>query len=101
MDKVHGNGVARFRFLTPFPHRPPRRLRNSALKTCHFLPEVRTLAFFIRLILTCSNILGGRFHRLPSVDGSARLNLQGRSFHSRVLYPSYMEENEIEWAERE
>ena len=68
MTQIHGNGIAPFRFLTPFPHRPPRRLRNSALKTCHFKPEVRTLPFFIRLILTCSNILGGRFHRLPSVD---------------------------------
>ena len=68
MTKIHGNGVAPFRFLTPFPHRPPRRLRNSAFKACHFETDIRTLPFFIRLILTCSNILGGRFIRLPSVD---------------------------------
>jgi len=30
--KIHENGVAPFRFLTPFPHRLPRRLLNSALK---------------------------------------------------------------------
>jgi hypothetical protein len=46
-------------------------------------------------VLSFSNILGGRFHRLPSVDGSVRLNLQGRFFHSRVFYPHYMEENHI------
>jgi len=73
MTKIHGNGIAPFRFLTPFPRLPPRRLRNSALKSCHFEPDVRTQSFFIRLILTCSNILGGRFHRLPSVEGSRRL----------------------------
>jgi hypothetical protein len=105
--------------------------------------DVRTLQFFIRLISTCSNILGGRFHRLPSVDNivvekrcwgdprgcvplvagrksekgrqrvreskraleggrrsafpskevRVRLNLQGRSFHSRVFYPHNLEEN--------
>jgi hypothetical protein len=43
--------------------------------------------------LSFSNILGGRFHRLSSVDGSARLNLQGRFFHSRAFYPRYLEEN--------
>jgi hypothetical protein len=32
MAKIHGNGIAPFRFLTPFPPRPSRRLRNSALK---------------------------------------------------------------------
>jgi hypothetical protein len=37
-------------------------------------------------VLSFSNILGGRFHRLPSMDGSRRLNLQGRSFHSRVFH---------------
>jgi len=73
MIKMHGNGIAPFRFLTPFPHRPPRRLRNSALKACHFEPDVWTQSFFITLILTCSNILGGRFHRLPSLAGSRRL----------------------------
>jgi len=70
MTKIHGNGVAPFRFLTPFPRRPPRRLRNSALKEGSFQPDVRTQPFFIRSIIACSNILGGRFHRLPSVDGS-------------------------------
>jgi len=70
MSKIHGNGSALFRFLTPFPYRLPRRLRNSALKTCHFQPDIRTPSLFIRLILTCSNIPGGRFHRLPSVGGS-------------------------------
>ena len=68
MNKIHGKDFAPFRFLTPFPHRPPRRLRNSALKPCRFQPDVRTPSFFIRLILSCSNILGGRLHRLPSVD---------------------------------
>jgi hypothetical protein len=29
------------------------------------------------------------------VDGSGRLNLQGRSFHSRVFYPHNLEENRI------
>jgi len=93
MTEIQGNGNAPFRFLTPFPHRSPRRLRNSALKTCHFEPDDRNQSFFIRLILTCSNILGGRFHRLPSVNGSVRLNLQGRFFHSRVFFPLYPEEN--------
>ena len=46
MSKIHGNGIAPFRFLTPFPHRPSRRLRNSALKTCHFEPDVRVHSFF-------------------------------------------------------
>jgi len=73
MIKIHGNGVAPFRFLTPFPPRPPRRLRNSALTRCHLQPDIRTFPFFIRLIFTCSNILSGRYHRLPSVDGSRRL----------------------------
>jgi hypothetical protein len=45
-------------------------------------------------VLSFSNILGGRFHRLPSVDSSRRLNLQGRFFHSRVFYPHYLEENQ-------
>ncbi len=29
--------------------------------------ERKCSSFFIRLIITCSNILGGRFHRLPSL----------------------------------
>ena len=93
MTRIHGKDIAPFRFLTPFPHRPPRRLRNSELKACHFQPDERTQSFFIRLILSCSNILGGRFHRLPSWDDSRRLNLQGRFFHSRVFYPHYLKEN--------
>ena len=92
MTKIHGNGFAPFRFLTPFPHRPSRRLRNSALKECHFQPDVRTQSFFIRLILTCSNILGGRFHRLPSIDDLGRLNLQGRLVHFRVFYTQNFKE---------
>jgi hypothetical protein len=68
MIKIHGNGIAPFRFLTPFHHRPPRRLRNSALKKCQLQPAVCTQPFFTKLILSCSNILGGRFHRLPLVD---------------------------------
>jgi hypothetical protein len=36
---------------------------------------------------TVLSFLGGRFHRLPSIDDSGRLNLQGRSFHSRVFHP--------------
>jgi hypothetical protein len=39
-------------------------------------------------VLSFSNILGGRFHRLPSEKGSRRLNLQGRFFHFRVFYPN-------------
>jgi hypothetical protein len=37
-------------------------------------------------VLSFSNILGGRFHRFPLMDGLRRLNLQGRSFHSRVFH---------------
>jgi hypothetical protein len=29
MTKIHRNGVAPFRFLTPFPHRPPRRISEG------------------------------------------------------------------------
>ena len=52
-----------------------------------------------------SNMLGGRFHRLPSVKGSGRLNLQGHFFHSRVFCPHYLEENNLrkcleQWVER-
>ena len=93
VGKIHGNGFALFRFLTPFPHRPSRHLRNSAHKTCHLIPDVRVKSFFNNSILPCSNILGGWFHRLPSRDGSGRLNLQGRSFHSRVFHLHNMEEN--------
>ena len=94
-DKIQRNGFAPFRFLTPFPLRSSRRLRNSARQPFHFEPDVRVISISTRLILSCSNILGGRFHRLPSVEGSRRLNLQGRFFHSRVFYPHYLEENPV------
>jgi len=87
VSEIHRNGFAPFRFFTPFPHRPSRHLRNSACKICHLSPDVRANSFFNKSILSCSNILGGRFHRLPSIDDSGRLNLQGRSFHSRVFHP--------------
>jgi len=53
-QKIFGDGLAPFRFLTPFPHRSSRRLRNS----------VR------------SDILAARHSRVPSQNDSGRLNLQ-------------------------
>ncbi len=123
MTKIHGNGIALFRFLTPFPHLPPklisegqwgenRLLRLLDSKTPIFFPsdekDARFQAplsspaernrarsafkrFFLpkslrkrevlifwgksgvfseSTVLSFSYILGGRFHRLPSVDGS-------------------------------
>jgi outer membrane lipopolysaccharide assembly protein LptE/RlpB len=29
MSKIHGNGIAPFRFLTPFPHRPPQSISEG------------------------------------------------------------------------
>jgi len=92
-DEIQRNGFAPFRFLTPFPLRSSRRLRNSAREPFHFEPDVRVISISTRLILSCSNILGGRFHRLPSMNGSGRLNLQSRFIHSCVFYPHYLEEN--------
>ena len=40
MSAIHRNGFAPFRFLTPFPHRPSRRLRHSARQPSHFLHDV-------------------------------------------------------------
>jgi len=144
MTKIHRNDVAPFRFLTPFPHHPHWRLRNSALKHIASCRMSVLHNFFIRLISPCSNILSGRFHRLPSVDNivaekrcwgdpreyvplvagrksekgrqrvreskraleggrrsafpykevRVRLNLKGRSFHSCVFYPPYLEEKQ-------
>jgi hypothetical protein len=55
--------------------------------------RIKSGVFSKSIGLSLSNILGGRFHRLPSMDDSERLNLQGRSFHSRVFYSCYLEEN--------
>jgi len=138
MYVIHGNGFAPFRFLTPFPHPPSRRLRNSARKPSASGPDACVQNYSSRLSLRCSNILGSRLHRLPSVDNSVqekrccggskgvcpfgrrthvregeagseatvgrgkakrfplqvdevRLNLQGRFFHYRVLYPNNLD----------
>jgi len=72
MNAIHGNGFAPFRFLTPFPHHPSRRLRNSARQPSHSSPDAHVLNHPSRLPLRCSNILGGRFHRLPSMDNSVQ-----------------------------
>ena len=40
MTEIHKNCIALFRFLTPFPHLPPQRLPNSALKAYHFKTDV-------------------------------------------------------------
>jgi hypothetical protein len=118
MTKIHRNGIASFRFLTPFPHRPPRYIsegqwgenRLKAEQAWFLTEEVRRAkpeteplltrwgksgVFSEFTVLSFSNILGGRFHRLPSEEGSIRLNLQGRFFHSCAFYPHNMEENQI------
>jgi hypothetical protein len=115
MSKIHGNGFAPFRFLTPFPHRPSRYVSEgqwgeNRLKAerAWFLtdearrakPETEPLltrwgkrgVFSESTVLSFSNILSGRLHRLPSRDNSRRLNLQGRSFHFRVFYSKHIEE---------
>jgi len=117
MTKIHGKDIAPFRFLTPFPHCPPRHIsegqwgenRLKAERAWFLTEEVRRAkpeteplltrwgksgVFSVSTVLSFSNILGGRFHRLPSVNGLVRLNLQGRFFHSRVFYPHYLEENQ-------
>ena len=91
--KIQRNSFAPFRFLTPFPLRSSRRLRNSARQPFHFEPDVRVISISTRLILSCSNILGGRFHRFPSMNDWGRLNLQSHFIHSCVFYPHYLEEN--------
>jgi len=68
VSEIHENAEAPFRFFTPFPHHPSRRLRNSACQPCHFKLDARGKSLSVRLILSCSNILGGRFHRLPSKE---------------------------------
>jgi len=116
MTKIHGKGIAPFRFLTPFPHRPSQWIsegqweenRLKAERAWFLTEEVRraepeteplltrwgkSCVFSGSTVLSFSNILGGRFHRLPSVDGSQRLNLQGRFFHSRVFYTPYLKKN--------
>jgi hypothetical protein len=98
MGMFSGNIPAPFRFLTPFPHRPPRLTsegqwgenRLKAERARFLTEEVRgaepeTEPFLTRWgksgvfsESTVLSFLGGRFHRLPSVNGSRRLNLQGR-----------------------
>ena len=118
MTKIHRNGIAPFRFFTPFSHRPPPRIsegqwgenRLKAERAWFLTEEVRrakpetellltrwgkSSVFSESTVLSFSNILGGRFHRLPSVNGSRRLNLQGRFFHSCVFYPYQIEDNQI------
>ncbi|MBA7662981.1 hypothetical protein ES703_71014 [subsurface metagenome] len=98
-------------FLTPFPHRPPRRLRNSALKKCHFEPDVRTPSFFQQIdphVLKhtrrpiSSASLGGRFEKakssrsllpfpciLPTLEyssiGKAKIHLEIIKFEERWI----------------
>jgi hypothetical protein len=110
MNEIHGNGFAPFRFLTPFPNRPSSLYKRRAVgeknrlkaERARFLswrerrakPETEQLltrwgkscVFSEPTGLSFSNILGGRFHRLPSMDEEGRLNLQGRFFHYRVFY---------------
>jgi hypothetical protein len=45
--------------------------------------------------LSFSNILGGRFRRLPSMDGEGKLNLQGRFFHYRVFCPHNLDRSRM------
>ena len=73
MSKIHKNGFAPFRFLTPFPHCPSRRLRNSARWPSHLQADVCIKVASNRLILTCSNILSGRLIcGLPQISGVPR-----------------------------
>jgi hypothetical protein len=118
MSKIHGNGFAPFRFLTPFPHLPPRYIsegqggenRLKAERAWFLTGEVRRAkpeteplltrwgksgVFSESTVLSFSNILGGRIHRLPSRDDSRRLNLQVCSFHSRIFYSKNIEETVI------
>ena len=91
MTKIHRNGIAPFRFFTPFSHRPPPRIsegqwgenRLKAERAWFLTEEVRrakpetellltrwgkSSVFSDSTVLSFSNILGGRFHRLPSMD---------------------------------
>jgi len=113
---IHGNGFALFRFFTPFPHHPSRYISEgqwgeNRLKAerAWFLteevrraePEIEPLltrwgksgVFSASTVLSFSNILGDRFHRLPSKDDSRRLNLQGRFIHSRIFHTYYLIKN--------
>jgi hypothetical protein len=53
--KIQRNGFAPFRFLTLFPLRSSRRLRNSARQPFHFEPDVRVISISTRLILSRKN----------------------------------------------
>jgi len=75
MERALRDVFAPVRFFTPFPHRPSWRLRNSAFQLCRFEFTIFAKSISNGLILSCSDILGGRFHRLPSRDESGRLNL--------------------------
>jgi len=88
MTKIHGKDFAPFRFLAPFPHRPPRHIsegqwgenRLKAERAWFLTEEVRRAepeteplltrwgksgVFSVSTVLSFSNILGGRFQRLP------------------------------------
>jgi len=148
MTKIHGNSVAPFRFLTPFPHHRPQGISEGqwvkktvwkAERAWFRTEEVRRAKPGIEPFLTRPSVdnivaekrcLGdprgydplvagrtsekgrqrvarkqtsvgrGKAERFPLQGGSVRLNLKGRSFHSRVFYPHYLEENRLiilEW----
>jgi len=81
MDKIHRNGVAPFRFLTPFPHHPPQRLRNSACQTGYSEPEVRIQSFFHQIDL---HVL--RHTRRP-ISSTSLGGWIGKAKSSRSLLP--------------
>ncbi len=81
MAKIHGNGTAPFRFLTPFPHRPPRHLRNSAFKIYHFQPDVRIQSFFHQID---SHVLKHTRRPISSASLGRRF---GKAKSSRSLLP--------------
>jgi len=91
MMTIHGNSSAPFRFFTPFPLHPSRyksegqwgENRLKAERAWFLTEEVRRAEPETELLLprwgkrgvfsgplsrASSNILGGRFHRLPSKD---------------------------------
>jgi len=96
MTKIHGKDIAPFRFLTPFPHCPPRHIsegqwgenRLKAERAWFLTEEVRRAepeteplltrwgksgVFSESTVLSFLKHTRGRFHRLPSKDGSRRL----------------------------
>jgi hypothetical protein len=108
MSKIHGNGFAPFRFFTPLLHRPSRYIsegqwgenRLKAERARFLTEEVRRVEPVTEPLLTRWGKSGvfsestglsflkqtrGRFHRLPSIDDSGRLNLQGRFSHFCVF----------------